>query len=165
MKKFICYVGIAAVLASAAVASAGVVDTALPTLPGDTKASKIIYTVTGVIDNNSSIATCVTCANVDKSNLTIGMEVFNWDGVQLNDASAGNGSRTLHVGTTRTICTNLTDPYNEDEVIVLSGAADQGTARIVSTSKKILCSAAVLARTGFSMSSLSVFRQTKQGGN
>jgi hypothetical protein len=130
-----------AIVSFAAVpAFAGIIDTPLPVLPQGDRVGKSIYQVTGV-RTSAGIAAAFHCTNVDTVDVEIGVEIFDFNGTPLNDVSAFNGSKVLLSGETRTFATANTLAYDEDEIITLSSDANQGSARISATSKKIICSA------------------------
>lgn len=125
-------------------AGAGVVDSPLPVFQGGA-IGRILFTIPGVIKNNN-IETIVSCTSLEQSRvITVAVEVFDATGTLLNDASAPSldGAETLAPGETATIATGNTLAFHEDEIIDSLGPASvrNGSARIVSDSKKVTCSA------------------------
>lgn len=135
-------------LAGASTASAGVVDSPLPVLQVGAS-TRHLYTVPGVIKNNN-LETAFLCTSLENSGLVhVGVEVFAAaGGPPLNDASAPNldGVETMGPGETATIVTGSIVGIHEDEIIDGLGPASvrNGSARIISTSKKIVCSVFVV---------------------
>lgn len=164
---------IAALLIPASIAApavAGIIDTPLPILPNTVTQSQLAYIVTGVVDNNASIATAVFCTNLDTVDGEIAVQVFNWNDAPLNDVTVNtNGSYPFLSGNTVTIVTSSVASLNEDETLTLAGGyADTGAARILSTVKKLVCTAQVIDRINTPPTSavqLPVFRKGKQKGD
>ncbi len=175
MKRiFACSVAGAAVLASATLASAGVIDSPLPNL-GSSVATRHVYTVTGVMKNNN-LETDFICTSLEPFNtIRVGVEVFTATGGNpMNDVSSGvgDGAQDVLPGTTVTIGTGNTLGIHEDEVIsaaaLPAGSLKNGSARILATSSKIICNAIVaddLSDPPTSMVPLKVFAKKKQSGD
>jgi len=154
-------------LAPAAV-SAGILDSPLPLIAG--LKTKYIYTVTGVTSATGGLETVFHCTSMDKKPFKMGIEIFKGDGTgPLNDVAAGNGEQDFNPGQSRTIVTSSNvDAFDEDKNITALGSVDQGSARIVSTSSNIVCTAMLVDPNNApptSMVSLNVFAKTKQKGN
>ena len=142
----------AAALAVASPALAGVIDSPVPTLNG--QAATTVFYVTGVqatagqqtigwVKNLDTIFTCTSLENA--ATLTFGVEVFTYTGVEVSTYPA---SLPLNPGETLSISTNPVTGLFSGGLIELGGkTVPGGSARIISTSKKIMCSA-VLTRTG-----------------
>ncbi len=156
----------------------GVVDSPLPVLAIGAKTLHV-FTVPGVIKNNN-LETIFMCTSLEKSGVvTVGVEVFAAaGGPPLNDVTAvdpdpqlnKDGVETMGLGETATISTGVTTAFHEDEVINTLGPASvkNGSARIISTSKKIACSVFVVDDINDppgSMSALSVLSKKKQKGD
>lgn len=159
-------------LSLAAPAAAGIVDTPLPVLPATLKQSKLVVTVTGVYTTpfTNSLETVFHCTNVDSKQVEVAVEVFSFDGLQMNDASSLGSSLVLNPGQTRTFATQNTAGYDEDLDLTLltTLAATQGSARIIATSTKITCAAQVLDEVSnppTSIVALPVFPKAKQKGD
>lgn len=102
--------------------------------------------VPGVV-KRKSMNTSFFCTSLAPANVDIGVQVFGNDGTLENDIGAGNGT-VLNVapGATVTVSTTGTAAFFETAVISTTDLS-QGLARIVSTSDKIVCSAAQLDST------------------
>lgn len=150
-------------------ARAGVLDSPLPGLQSG-QTTQHVFTVPGVIKNNN-LETIFICTSLDSAAIAIGVEVFGADGgVPLNDygMSASDGVLTgVLPGQTRTITTGATIGFHEDEVILLAAASlRNGSARILSTSKKIACNAFVadeLSDPPISMVALKIIGKKQRG--
>lgn len=149
------------------VALGGVADSPVPFLNGSP--AKHIYSIPGAIKNNN-LETLFICTSVDQSNVTLAVQVFaSTGGDPLNDVSTGEGVETLTPGATATIATGATVAFHEDDVMGSLGAASlrNGSARIIATSKRILCDAFVVDEFGatpVTMAPLKVLQKTKQHG-
>src|SRR5262249_54136145 len=141
---------VALALGVSGVAVAGIMDSPLPVLPQTGVQSKLVYAVTGVYDDSvvATLATAFHCTNLGTNLVEIGVEVFNVTGVQLNDASTGNGAVVIRPGYTRTVMTSAIPAFSNDLVISLGGfSVRQGSARIVAASSKIICAAQLVDKT------------------
>jgi len=157
---------LSAVVTSAS--TAGVIDSPIPALPGAPKSLTVFY-VPGVVKNNN-LETAFACTSLERSGfVVIGIEVFASPGCPpLNDVTTGDGVETLGLGETATIATGATVAIHEDEVIDTLGPASvkNGSARILSSSKKIACSVFVLDELNdppSSMVGLSVISKKQRG--
>jgi hypothetical protein len=109
MSRIVLAFGVALVATSlAAPADAGLIDSPLPILPSTGKQAKLVYSTTGVINFADAEATCFTCTNIDKVDVEIGVQIFDFDTTLVNDVTASNGTVVVSSGNTRTICTQLT---------------------------------------------------------
>ncbi len=157
-------------LAAAPAARAGVVDSPLPVLQAGAP-TQLVYTIPGVVKNNN-IETLITCTSLESSSVTVAVEVFgDTGGAPLNDAATPSldGAETILPGGTATIATGATVAHHEDEIIdaLLPASVRNGSARVVSTSKKIACSAFITDEINdppSGMASLKVIAKTKQRG-
>jgi hypothetical protein len=148
----------------------GPVGAAIPKVDG--KNLKHVFTVTGVT-GYGDLHTAFFCTSLEKSKLiTVAIEVWDYNAVLLNDVTTGNGVHDLAAGETGTFETNLDGDdivgINDDVVIDLDTNADHGSARILSTSTKLACTAMVVEKVGdppASMASLHVFAKKKQKGD
>ena len=121
----------------------------------DGKAAKIVWIVPGVIKKDN-ISTDFMCTSLEASGVKvdIGVELFDVDGTQLNKIDgtipiAGSTCPTgavlnVESGSTKTIGIEGTVQLHEDCKIGLGPALAQGSARIVSTSSRIVCDAIAL---------------------
>jgi hypothetical protein len=159
-------------LLAASSALGGVVDSPLPVLQVG-KPTQHVFTVPGVIKNNN-IETIFSCTSLEKSgSIVVAVEVFGaLGGSPLNDASTPSldGAETLQPGETATITTGATVGFHEDEIVdsLLPASVRNGSARIVSTSKRIACSAYLadeLNDPPSSMTALSILSKQKQKGD
>ncbi|GIW40280.1 MAG: hypothetical protein KatS3mg076_0857 [Candidatus Binatia bacterium] len=130
----------------------GVMDSPLPELvPGSS--TQHVYTVPGVVKNNN-LETVFICTNLERTKtVRVAVEVFPiGGGPPLNDVSTGvgDGAEDVPVGATVTIATGSTAGLHETEVIGSLGPASvkNGSARILSTSKRIACEAFAVDQLG-----------------
>lgn len=146
--------------------NAGIGDKDLPLILG--QKVKLLYTVTGVRDS-ATMATSFHCTSTEKAggnSIVVGIEIFNYDGVLANDVTLGDGEVTASPGRTVTLSTSNTAVFAEDNTINATNI-DQGSARIMSDSKNLVCSAMivdVVNNPPESMVMLPVIRTTKQKG-
>jgi hypothetical protein len=145
---------------------AGIGDKGLPLLNG--QKTKLLYTVVGVADA-PSLATSFHCTSTERAGgktIQLGVEVFSESGTLMNDVTVGFGQVSVPPGETYTLSTRLTAAFNDDNDIS-TGDVGQGSARIIATSKNVLCSVMLvdaINNAPNSMVMLPVFRATKQGG-
>ncbi len=145
---------------------AGIGDKELPLLNGEK--AKLLYTVVGVTDRND-LTTVFHCTSTERDNgktIQLGIEVFEHDGGVANDIALGSGTVSIPPGHTATVGTQDTQVFVV-RVIINTGTIQQGSARIIATSKNVLCSAVLVnasIASPTSMVMLPVFRATKQGG-
>ena len=127
----------------------GVIDSPLPVLTSGGSPALFVFTVPGVM-KVGNLDTEFTCTSLTTSTFKFAVEVFgSTGGPPLNDASTGNGVATLAVGATQTISTGSTSGLHEDVVIGNVGTSlRNGSARIVSESKAIACTAYVVDKFG-----------------
>ena len=150
----------------------------------DGSLGKYLWTVPGVIKKQGFV-TDFTCTNLDAPGTAadIGVEIFDETGTRLNDVSAVPPSRCngamlgVPAGHTVTISNGATAQFHEDCIIAIAGGTS-GSARILSTSSKISCSAliadsknVVLTTGGFptgvspAVAGLKMIRRNKQQGD
>ena len=150
---------------------AGVADSPIPLLNGAKAAH--VFTVPGVT-HTGGMGTVIICTSTEKAKVvTIGIEVFDWDGSPLNDVTADNGVSEIGPGQTRTLETQLlgdggVNAFSQDKTINFLKDADHASARVLATSKNIACSAIVSDRTNIpptSMVNLQVVSKLKQKGD
>lgn len=158
---------------------AGAVDSPLPANGIKVGSpTRSIYIVPGVTKNNG-LETEFICTNMEKAKpVTVAVELFaSQQGPldptgPLNDVQPGasDGNVDLPVGATATISTGSTVGFHEDDIIVGNPPIVNirgGTARILSTSKRIACSVLVVEDLGSppnTMAKLNVISR-KQGGD
>jgi len=120
------------------VAPAGVADTPLPVLvPGQT--TQLLYTVPGVIMGGESLGSFFFCTSTDTAAIQVGVELFSSvGGAPANDAVASS----LSVFPGGTVRFGTISPAGFTVGSVLGGFG-YGSARILATSKKLLCTAFV----------------------
>ena len=146
--------------------SAGIGDKDLPLLNG--QKTKLLYTVSGVTDTGV-LATVFHCTSTERDGgktIELGIEVFDLFGNRANDVTAGEGVTFMSPGHTRTLSTQATVAFG-NETDINTGTVAQGSARIIATSKNVLCSAMLVDAVNnapTSMVMLPVFRATKQKG-
>lgn len=160
----------AAIACSAATAGAGVIDTALPTI-SNSASTRMLYIVPGV-QNSGGLETAFICSSLDTSGpQTVAIEVFDAaGGAPLNNVAlpTGDGNEVVQVGGTVTISTGTLTGMHEDEAIVSLTDAHNGTARILSTTTRLVCTAMVVNKASTPpslISTLNVFARRKQNGD
>jgi hypothetical protein len=149
-------------------ASAGIADSPIPNIgPG----SALIYTTTGVQQNDGLIGSVFMCTSTASSSITIAVEVFaNTGGSPLNDVTTGNGRATMSPGVTYTFGTGgsgFAGIFTDQQIGGLGGVQN-GSARVISTSAKIICTAMVADKVMSppnSMTTLPIILKLKQKGN
>jgi hypothetical protein len=151
----------------------------------DGSLGKYLWTVPGVMKKQGFV-TDVTCTNLDAPGTVadIGVEIFDETGTRLNDVGVApppggcNGAMLgVPAGHTVTISNGATVQFHEDCIIAVAGGTS-GSARILSTSSKIVCSALIAdsknvvlttggSPTGVSPSvaSLKLIKKTRQQGD
>ena len=155
---------------AAGAAGAGIMDSPINNFPNGDKAVHR-FSVPGVVANKGGLSTVIMCTSMEKTErIHIGVEVFDRPpGPPLNDISAGNGVVFADPGGTRTFEIDNVDATVGDVLVGVGGnQVDQGSARIVSTSAKIICSALLMSEAGTpptSMTSLQVIKKSNQKGD
>ena len=150
-----------AVLTLAAVpALAGIADSPLPVLEAG-KTTVHLYAVPGVIDIGGLI-TFFACTSTDTAPMKVGVELFfSGGGAPANDAVA----TSLTVGPGATVFFGTGPSVGISINLNVGGLASKGSARILSTSKKLACTA-FIADNGnappTSMAYLTIIAKTKQ---
>jgi hypothetical protein len=123
----------------ASTAWAGIADSPLPVLVAG-KTTLHLYSVPGV-NAGGGLGTFFSCTSTDTATMQVGVELFgSAGGGALNDAVAT--SLSLGPGATRTFGT----AFAVDLVVnsnLGTGALANGSARILATSKKLICTAFV----------------------
>jgi hypothetical protein len=148
MNRSVLIAGAIALLAAPAIVSAGVIDSPVPDLAGDP--ARVAYYVNGVTKNNG-LETVFMCTSLDSSgSYEVGVEIFSeLGGPPSNNAGGGDGVQTVAAGGSVTIGTGNTVGFHEDEVILSVPANIRGgSARIISTSRRLMCNALVVEELG-----------------
>jgi hypothetical protein len=118
---------------------------------------KYVYTVPGVI-NNGAVGTAFICTATD--NVTVGVEVFDAAGAAQNSVGAGI---TLAGGQSVTLVTQiLPNLVGYSNLGIFTSF--QGSARIVGSSNKMVCTALLMDTSGNLISSLPILKKDKQKG-
>jgi hypothetical protein len=142
MQRFAVAVLLATLIAftPAARAVAGIADSPLPVIQvGATTLH--LYSVPGVVDNNG-IATAFSCTSTDTVAQTVGVEVFgNSGGAPVNNATTT--ATSVAAGATVVFVTSSTTGLSFDANMNVP-TVSRGSARILSTSKKLACTVAAL---------------------
>jgi hypothetical protein len=163
--RFALIVGVVTWLGRTASALAGVIDTPIPLL-GDVKV-KTVFIVPGVTAGIANIETQFLCTSLDTKPITVAIEVFDdVGGPPENDVTMTNGITVIGVGRTATVETNEISSFQSDESID-NVTANSGSARILSSSPKLACTALVVGGanqpTPTSMASLQVIKKSQKG--
>lgn len=168
LARIACVVVVTLILAAAAApARAGIADSPLPMLGG--VRAKHVFSVPGVI-TLGLFQTVFVCTSLEKDKeIRLGVELFDEDGgIPKNDVEAGEGALDVGAGDTVILATGNTGAFAEDLIIDFSGVIRVGSARIVATSTKIMCSALLVDPTSappVSMAPLTVISKAKQKGS
>ena len=127
-----------ALLASSRPVGAGIADSPLPVLvAGETTLH--LYSVTGLISGVGGLGTFFSCTSTDTASMQVGVEVFFAPGgAPANDAVATSlavaPGATVIFGTSAAV-----------RIVIYSnlgaGILSQGSARILATSRKLICTA------------------------
>lgn len=164
-RELLCTLILGSVLSCPALA--GIADPVPATLNGDVPV-RHLYSVPGVVKANG-LETTFMCTSAETSNtVKIGVELFDRNGgAALNDVTSGNGTGSLSPGGSATISTGLLGGFHSEVVIVGLPVISFGSARILSTSRKVICNAIVLDGSGepSSMTSLKVVKRVRQIGD
>ena len=125
----------------------GVADSPLPSLGGPT--TQFLFTVPGVM-KVGNLDTEFTCTSLSRASFKFAVQLFaSTGGDPVNDVTTGNGAATLAPGATQTIATGSTAGVHEDVIMTFTGTPlRNGSARIVSESRAIACTAYVVDKFG-----------------
>jgi hypothetical protein len=161
MARFSIAVTLLALLSAARPADAGIADTPLPVLD-PAERTLHLYSVTGVIEQGV-LSTYFSCTSTDSAAMKVSVEVFNFlGGGPVSDAVAD--TVTVVPGGTVLFGTR-TPSWTVIDKLVAVGVLSRGSARILATSKKLVCTA-FLADGGSapptSMSYLTIIKKTQQ---
>jgi len=144
-------------------ASAGIADSPLPTLVAG-KTTNHVYSVAGVV-SEPGIQTFFSCTSTDTVPMQIGVELFpSPGGGPCNDATAS--SLTVNPGATVLFSSNGGAAWIGIDSS-LGGCTSKGSARILSTSKKLVCTVYVADSANYpptSMVYLTIVSKLKQRG-
>ena len=126
---------------AAAPTFAGIADSPLPVLiPGERTLH--LYSIPGII-RAASLGTFFSCTSTDTAPMQVGVEIFAVSGAPLNDAAASS----LSVGPGATVMFGTsTAPGFIISSDLGAPAISKGSARVLSTSKKLICTAFVADR-------------------
>jgi hypothetical protein len=123
-----------------------------------------LFTVPGVV-NNGTLGTFFACTNTDTATVTIAVEVFDQAGASKNAPSTTAVSvapqGTVLVGTTGAATFTADALLNPQSI-------EKGSARVLATSKKVVCSAFLADLVNvppISMTTLSIVVKGKQRGD
>jgi hypothetical protein len=136
-------------------AVAGIVDTPVPV------GYQHVYSVAGAM-HTGNLATFVQCTNADTSSVTTGVQVFGPTGVSLNNPVTSAVS--MAVGSTVLFGTQTAAGFSVDADLG-TGPFSKGSARILASSKKIICTAwtaDVSTNPPVSTTSLTIVKGVKQ---
>ncbi len=162
-----CFVRVAALLlASHIVATpslAGIADSPLPVLmAGETTLH--IYSVPSVIGGGGGLSTYFGCTSTDTATMQVGVELFlSAGGAPANDAAA----TSLTVGPGATVIFGTSSAVGISVNSSLGGGFSKGSARILSTSKKVACTAFLAdpsTAPPATMVYLTIIKKTRQKG-
>jgi len=159
----------AAITVAATSAIAGPGDSPVPSISA-TASTRVLFTVPGVIKNNG-LETAIMCTSLDTIATTVAFEVFSpAGGGPLNDVSSGvaNGTLALPAGGSVTISTGTSVGLHEDLAITGLSNVKNGSARILGTSTRVLCTGLVVEKLGVTpntIATLKVFARRRQNGD
>jgi hypothetical protein len=153
---------LSALLSLAAPAFAGIADSPLPELlPGAT--TYHLYSVPGVIGGFTGLATFFSCTSTDTVPMQVGVEIFpGTGGAPTNDAVTT--SLSIPSGATRIFGTSTAVGISVNSNVTGTGSFS-GSARILATSKKLVCTAFIADRGNdppISMAQLTIIAKLKQ---
>jgi hypothetical protein len=150
--------------------NAGFADCSLPGLVAGKKTYHL-YSVPGVLNRDASdiVTTYFSCTSTDTATMQVGVEVFDSNGYLLNDATLTSfslmGGHSVLFGTHQTFSELFDVSLNTGDFSGYSGSA-----RILATSKKLVCTAFQAWGSGSpptpsSMVYLTVIKKAKQKGD
>lgn len=120
----------------AAQALAGIADSPLPVLEAGKKTFHL-YSVPGVI-SGSGLTTFFSCTSTDTATMQVGVESFSSSGgTPINDPVA----TSLSVGPGATVTFGCSSAFGLAATSLSCGLLSKGSARILATSKKLICTA------------------------
>ncbi len=133
----------AALVLTAWGAFAGIADSPLPVLVAG-QATHFLYSVPAVVDDGQ-LATFFSCTSTDTSTQQVGVEVFPFNGGGPNNDAAAT-SVSVAAGATVTFGTSSSTDWVVHVVGGSGSPSNFGSARILSTSTKLICTAFVADR-------------------
>lgn len=154
---------------TASFAHAGPADSPVPSISA-TAATRVLYIVPGVIKNNG-LESAIMCTSLDSIAGRLAFEVFAPEGgAPLNNVATGvaNGAIGIIPGETVTISTGTSVGLHEDLTITGMTNVKNGSARILGTSTRILCTGLVVDKLGTTpntIATLKIFARHKQNGD
>jgi hypothetical protein len=162
MKQLSCVIGLFVAVSIAAPAFAGIADSPLPVLLAGKKTLHI-YSVPGVM-SASCFETYFSCTSTDVATMQVGVELFfGSGGAPANDAVA----TSLSVAPGATVIFGTGTGADIFPNSVVGGVGSRGSARILSTSKKLACTAFIADACNApptSMVYLTIIKKTTQKG-
>ncbi len=152
---------LAVTLAAATAARAGIADSPLPVLVAG-QTTLHLYSVPGVKGaGGTNLATYISCTSTSSSPQTVGVEVFaDTGGAPLNNAA----TTAVLVPAGGSVRFGTSDSFAFGTNQSLSIAVDNGSARILSTSKLLVCTAFIAdeGNPPVSMVQLTIIKGVKQ---
>jgi len=146
MRTTLTTLALAALVTGAVPAVAGIVDTPLPVLQAGVT-TQFLYSVPGVV-SGGTLRTYFSCTSADPATQQVGVEVFfNAGGGPCNDAAATSVS--VAPGATVTFGTGSSAQFSVTSDLGCGFGGPLGSARILSTSKKLVCTAFVADAANF----------------
>jgi hypothetical protein len=149
------------VLLTATPGWAGIADSPLPVLLGGPTSH--LYSIAGAM-KFVNLETWISCTNADAVPVDVGIELFADPGGAPLNGIPGNGSATIPPGGTRSFATgDVAGLFVNHTIVGLFNFV--GSARVVATSKKVICTAGLVSSTGqppTSMTHLTIVKKTKQ---
>jgi hypothetical protein len=135
MLRFSIAVTLIAMVSATRAAGFGIADTPLPVLEAG-QTTLHLYSVTGFIDSGG-VGTFVSCTSTDTAPMRVGVEVFNSLGGVSNDPVA----QSLVIAPGGTLTFGSSAAGISIDSLLATGPISKGSARILSTSKKLICTA------------------------
>ena len=93
-------------------------------LPFTNAIGSVLFYSTG-LRSDTTLGVSVHCTNLDKVAAEVGVEFFSFNGNSFNDVTAGVGTMVLAPGSTRTMSTENTAIFAEDELVPLDAPLRQ----------------------------------------
>jgi hypothetical protein len=138
MRRLLAFAAATLLLASTAPAFAGIADSPLPVLMAGKKTLHL-YSVPGIIAGGG-LGTFFSCTSTDTAAMQVGVELFAFPGGgPFNDAAA----TSLSVAPGATVIFGTSSAVGISVSSSVGGSFSKGSARILATSKKLVCTAFV----------------------